>query len=410
MRILQCGVAYSPNVGDGLIATCMAHAVGRLVPGASMQSLDLAGRTGFAGEDRRSGLLGRSGALRLLSALPGPARRAAVRFILGRRLNALEPEWSAMLDDADAVIIGGGQLFADADLNFPLKIGRLATLLSAKGLPVAVHAAGATGHWSAEGRALFGELEATRLLSVGLREAGSMGHWRDQAAFGPEPTLALDPGLLTADAIPAQPPGTEAPVGLGIADATLLDYHAEDGVAGGGVAFQVRLVQALVKAGYPVLLFCNGAEEDALALDQVRTHPALAPLVASGQVEAAPRPLTPDALARTVARCRGIVAHRLHAIIAAYSYGLPALALGWDAKVASFQREVGREAHTLTDPDVSPADVAAAARAAIADPVPEADRAAMAARALEDMATTLRRLGLPVVRRTAAEGGEDRVA
>ncbi|MEL6208760.1 MAG: polysaccharide pyruvyl transferase family protein, partial [Pseudomonadota bacterium] len=139
MRILQCGVAYSPNVGDGLIASCMAYAVGRLLPGATMVSLDLAGRTGFAEDDTRSGLLGRTGALRLLSALPGPARRAAVRLMLERRLKALEPEWSAMVAGADAAIIGGGQLFADADLNFPLKIGRLATLLSERSLPVAIH-------------------------------------------------------------------------------------------------------------------------------------------------------------------------------------------------------------------------------------------------------------------------------
>ncbi|MEM9761879.1 MAG: polysaccharide pyruvyl transferase family protein [Pseudomonadota bacterium] len=410
MRILQCGVAFSPNVGDGLIASCMAYAVGRLLPGATLVSLDLAGRTGFAEDDTRSGLLGRTGALRLLSALPGTARRTAVRFMLERRLKALEPEWSAMVAEADVAIIGGGQLFADADLNFPLKIGRLTRLLAERRLPVAIHAAGATGHWSAEGSTLFEGLGGTTLRSVGLRDTGSIGHWEAQAAFGPEPTLTLDPGLLTGDAFPAPGPEASAPIGLGIADATLLAYHAEGGVAGGGVDFQARLAGALAKAGYPVLLFCNGAEEDARALDQVQLHPALAPLIADGQVTAAPRPLTPEALARTVARCRGIVAHRLHAIIAAYAYGLPALALGWDAKVASFHREVGREAHTLTDPEIGPVDVAAAARAAMADPVPEAKRAAMAARALADMATTLQRLGLPAAHPAAAEGGEDRVA
>lgn len=410
MRILQCGVAYSPNVGDGLIASCMAYAVGRLLPGATMVSLDLAGRTGFAEDDTRSGLLGRTGALRLLSALPGPARRAAVRLMLERRLKALEPEWSAMVAGADAAIIGGGQLFADADLNFPLKIGRVATLLSARTLPVAIHAAGVTGHWSREGSAHFGALGGATLRAVGLRDTGSIGHWQQQAAFGPEPALTLDPGLLTGDAFPASAPGAAAPIGLGIADATLLAYHAEGGVAGGGVDFQAQLAKALAKAGYPVLLFCNGAEEDARALDKVQLHPALAPLIADGQVTAAPRPLTPEALARTVARCRGIVAHRLHAIIAAYAYGLPALALGWDAKVASFHREVGREAHTLTDPNVCPADVAAAVRAAMADPVPEARRAAMAARALADMAATLRQLGLPVAHPAEAADGEDRVA
>ncbi|MEM6677799.1 MAG: polysaccharide pyruvyl transferase family protein [Pseudomonadota bacterium] len=404
MRILQCGVAYSPNVGDGLIASCMAYAVGRLLPGAEMVSLDFAGRRGFASEDRRSGLLGRTGALHLLSMMPGPARRAMVRAILGRQLHAQRSDWQAMIDEADAVIIGGGQLFADSDLNFPLKLGGLAALLATHRLPVAIHAAGVTGGWSAEGRALFGRLDEAPLRAVGLRDAGSIKHWQDQAGFGPTAILALDPGLLAAEAIPAPPRSTDAPIGLGIADPTLLSYHAEAGVAGGGLAFQVALAERLAEAGHRVLLFCNGAEEDARAVDRVGTHPALAHFVETGHIEVAPRPLTPHALAHTVASCRALVAHRLHAIIAAYAYGIPAVALGWDAKVASFHREVGRESFTLSDPRVDAGAVAGALGGVLDHPIAEAERAAMAARALADMAATLRCLGLPALDPGAAKG------
>lgn len=403
MRILQCGVAYSPNVGDGLIAACMAHAVERLLPGAEFRSLDIAGREGFAEEDRRAGgPFGRATLLRLLSALPPSLRRFAVRRHLSAKLSALEPGWRRALEEADAVILGGGQILADADLNFPLKIGRLARLAAeakgGAGLPLAIHAAGVTGGWSGEGRTLFALLADTRLAAIGLRDAGSVEHWRDQADFGPAPMLTRDTGLLTAAAFPRPRGGDRraGPVGLGIADPALLSYHAEGGVAGAGIDFQVALAATLAAEGNDVLLFCNGAEEDANALDCVAAHPRLARLVASGRVRAAPRPLVPAALAGIVAGCGGMVAHRLHALIAAYSYGVPAVALGWDRKVASFHEQVGRGAYTLTDGAAAVEDIAATLRRAVADPVPDIERAAAADAALQDMARTLAALGLPV--------------
>ncbi|MEM7526909.1 MAG: polysaccharide pyruvyl transferase family protein [Pseudomonadota bacterium] len=409
MRLLQCGVAFSPNVGDGLIASCMAYGLERLMPGAEMRSLDLAGREGFAAPIRgsaRGGLMGRAGALRVLRELPGPARRFAVRTHLLRRLAAIEPQWTEMVAEADAVIIGGGQLFADADLNFPLKIGRLAQILAAAGVPVAIHAAGATARWSDEGAGLFGALEQTALVGVGLRDDRSIQHWREEAGFGPAPRLALDPGLLTADAFPSPPPAPDAPIGLGIADSTLLAYHAEGGVAGGDIGFQAALAAALAggEDGGAVLLFCNGAEEDARALDRVFAHPLLSSLVQSGRVRAAPRPLTPEALARTVAGCRGIIAHRLHALIAAHAYALPTLALGWDEKVASFHALAGRGAYTVTDPSVTPDATAAIARLALRHPVDLAARAALADSALADLAETLALLGVVAASPLGAAG------
>ena len=333
MRIVQFGLPYSPNLGDGIIAECFAHGVGEVAPEARVVSIDLSGRTGFG----HTVVANRARALALLKRLPRPARHALVQIRLGRVLSWATPLWREALEGADLSVIGGGQLFSDADLNFPLKVARAADLAHAAGVPVAVHAAGVAGNWSRRGTALFARLFEAELRDVGLRDAPSVAAWRAQTGGrGPIPWLARDPGLLAADCY--GPVEADERVGLCIAAADILSYHAEEGLASGTGIF-ADLARALMAEGHALRLFSNGAEEDDAALAAVAE--ALAAEVADGRVAVAPRPLRPATLAGTVASCRAVVAHRLHACIVAFAYGRPVIGLGWDRKVESFFASVG---------------------------------------------------------------------
>jgi hypothetical protein len=46
-RIVIFNVKYSSNLGDGLIALCLESAIRTALPGAAVDSQDLAGRTKF---------------------------------------------------------------------------------------------------------------------------------------------------------------------------------------------------------------------------------------------------------------------------------------------------------------------------------------------------------------------------
>lgn len=352
MKLVIFGLGYSPNLGDGVIADCLAHAARTLVPGLQVEALDLSGRTGFGAVT----LANRDRALRLLAALPRWLRHVLVRWKLGRMLDAAMPRWQEACRDAGAVLIGGGQLLSDADLNFPLKIARAARLARDAGLPVAVHAAGVSRNWSPAGRALFSGLFSTDLRAVGLRDAPSIAAWTAQTGGRPPaPVLARDPGLLAAECYgPA--PRRAGWVGVCVTDPAILGYHAEGAVAGAGAGFYDGLVRALAARGRRVLLFCNGAEEDRRALAALAGP--LADLVARGQVELAPSPDRPAALAHLIGGLDGLVAHRLHACILGYAYGRPVVGLGWDRKVESFFASVGAGRFCLTDPPVTPAAAA----------------------------------------------------
>lgn len=89
MKLVIFGLGFSPNLGDGVIADCLTHAVQGALPGAEVVALDLSGRTGF-GEVM---VAGRTRVLKLLGTLPLPLRHALVRWRLGRMLDAIEPRW-----------------------------------------------------------------------------------------------------------------------------------------------------------------------------------------------------------------------------------------------------------------------------------------------------------------------------
>lgn len=362
MKLVQFGLPFSPNLGDGLISDCFAHGVGRVRPGARVVAVDLSGRRDFG----EAVVANRARALAVLRRLPRPARHALVEVKLGRVLSRALPAWRRALAGADLAVIGGGQLFSDADLNFPTKVAAAARLARQEGVPVAVHAAGVARNWSPRGTTLFEHLYEADLRHVGLRDAPSIDAWRAQTGGrGPAPARSRDPGVLALDCY--GPVDADDRVGLCVAAPEILSYHAERGGAGTGAAagpaFFEDLARALLARGHRLRLFCNGAEEDADAL--ARLSAALCD--AGGAVETAPVPDRPEALARLVGGCSAVIAHRLHACIVAVSYGRPVVGLGWDRKVESFFDEVGAP-EAFAPAGTPPARIAERAGCAAAPP------------------------------------------
>lgn len=364
MKVVQFGLRFSPNVGDGIIAECLAHAIRKTVPGARVEMVDLSGRRAFGQVLVRNRAL----ALRVLGWLPAPVRRAMVKARIGRMLDRAEPEWARVVKGANVVILGGGQILADADLNFPLKVARAVKVVKAARVPLALHAVGVQGGWSAEGRALFATVLGADLRQVGLRDEGSRQAWlAETGGRGPAPLLTRDPGLLAAACYGPVPPTGR--VGICVTDPAILRYHADAEVAGAGaagIAFFRDLVQAVTAAGHKVTLFCNGAAEDRAALDAVIGDPAVAAMVLAGAVSLTPPPETPRDLALAIGGMAAVVAHRLHACIVAWSYGVPVVGLGWDRKVESFFASVGASAFFAGDGATTAAAVAQRLTAALA--------------------------------------------
>lgn len=346
-KVVLFNVKYSPNLGDGVIAECLEYGLRRHGRFSDVRSVDLAGRTSYGrpGNGNRRAMV-----LSILDRLPEWGRDAVVMGALGHTLRRrLRPAWRKELHDADVVVFGGGQLIQDGDLNFPMKLSAAAEECTRLNLPVAVHAVGVARSRSFRGRQMLASpLQAATNVFLSVRDVQSSDNL---GSYGFAPHLVCgDPGLLASRVWPVvRKPQTATPlVGVCITHPAVLRHHAGDAAQldeAGAIACYVAMVENLAENGSDVVCFTNGAGEDEVMLQLVRGALAAAP---SGQsrVRFAPRADNPQILAELIAGLDALVAHRLHAAIVAYSYGVPAVGLRWDDKLAAFFGTVGLGAHT----------------------------------------------------------------
>jgi polysaccharide pyruvyl transferase WcaK-like protein len=342
-RILLFNVKHSPNLGDGLLVECMEREIESQLGEARVESVDLAGRSRYA-----PGRAGRALALSMLQASPLPVRHAASKLLLGSLLSRkLQPLWREKLRGADAAIVGGGNLFSDSDLNFPLKLRAAMAVARESATPLGVFAVGVSDNWSVQGEALFADaLAGAPLFHASVRDARSAEIWNRR--LGPmgvaAPSVVCDPGLLASAHFATAPrPARDTPeVGVGVMHPASIKYHSDEHCASADrqIEWTLAFVSACLAQGWTVRLFTNGSPEDEAHLRSLA--PALAALDGGERVGVEPRFETPGDLAWFVSGLDLMYAHRLHANIAAYSYAVPQVGFSWDAKLKSFLAEVGR--------------------------------------------------------------------
>ncbi|MEM1342024.1 MAG: polysaccharide pyruvyl transferase family protein [Pseudomonadota bacterium] len=331
-------VKFSPNLGDGLLSECLEGAL--IEHGASPQtrSADLAGRTAYGDT-----MAGRGAIMKTLDALPGGLRQFVVRAPLAiQSRRKWMPHYLEHLAQAEAVAIGGGNLLADQDLNFPTKIALALRACATRDVPVAFYACGMGQKWSSEGeRRVRSALRACPPRAVFLRDQMSKERWDSMfaEASGQEAIVVRDPGLLarqTYGAVTKAPHGGPR-IGISVMSHIAIRYHAEAGQSEAALLqWYADLAIELIGQGAQVTLFTNGASEDNIALEAVTAK--LSGLREKVDVVV---PNTPKELSDIVGGLTGLVAYRMHALISAYSHRVPFLALKWDEKVDAFLESVG---------------------------------------------------------------------
>lgn len=346
-RIAIFNVKYSPNLGDGIIAECLEFALKSQLPGASVFSLDLAGRKNWASEGE-----GRSRALKLalLDRMPRWLRDLSITAMIGQKLyRHLLPQWRSALKNADFVVFGGGQLIQDGNLNFPLKLAAAARECRARSLPTAVFGVGAAKITSRFGRKLISSLVSSPgSFHIAARDKQSAANL---SALGCTPVLCRDPGLLASKLWPASPrsPRVRPLVGVCITHPAVLSHHADKHSGKkepNALELYRTMISQLVSNGYDVLCFTNGAFEDELFVPSV-VKGLGGGKGAGGSVRVAARSRNPRELAQLIGSLDTVIAHRLHATIVAYSYGVPAIGFQWDSKLDAFFESVRFDDHVM---------------------------------------------------------------
>lgn len=359
MKVRLLNVRYSPNLGDGLLVECLETRCRAHLPGADVRSVDLAGRTDFG-----QGWNHRRRALRTLNWLPSPVRQCLAGAVLQAKIvHKLAAHYERHLEDSDAIVVGGGHLLSDVDLNFPLKLRAALRVAARHRIPVWVHACGVSTRWSPLGRAILRDVwRDVRLVDVAVRDAASKAAWDAHLAgvTGLTARIVRDPGFLTAGVYGA---GAAAGsrrnhrVGLGVIGPEAIAHHGGPRVRTETLlAWFTELAQHLSRAGKKLTIVSNGSLEDehfARLLERaLGASPQDAPRVLL------PRHSLPADLVATLAGLESLVAFRMHALIAAASLGVPTFALAWDRKVQTIMHSIGRAEHYYDVTAIPPAEIA----------------------------------------------------
>ncbi|MDQ3688729.1 MAG: polysaccharide pyruvyl transferase family protein [Chloroflexota bacterium] len=341
-RLILCGGAYSDNLGDAVIADCLVYALGRHLPQTQIVKMDISGRV----ESRRVGFGPKGRIQAVMNALPQALGGYLV--LLGGSLyvkRTVEPTWQHLLEDHDTVIIGGGQLFQDEQLNFPLKMWWLTRNLRRSHARHVVYSVGVSSEWSKLGRMLFRPVfRGPELLYCSVRDRGSR---RNLLAHLPETSrvdvqIDPDPALLAGFAYEAatRTVPKQFDIGIGIMHPRTVRIDARQRhMTPAMLSHRWRaLIGALLDRDLRVALFTNGAREDEeyvqRLVDDLRGQPGLVVL---------PRPISATDLVINIARMRTVIAHRLHASIVGYALGTPTLGLLWDPKLEEFYSACERD-------------------------------------------------------------------
>lgn len=369
MKCAIAAVKFSDNLGDGIIFEALSRCLLHLRPGLEISAVDLSGRTSFGGEHTQR----RRRSTGVIAKLPKPLRPLLplVKFgVVDRK--RLQQHFRSEIGGSDYLIIGGGHLLADANLNFPTKLAVLASAIRDMRLPVAFYAVGAS-RWSwAARRLLRGVFSGLDVRWLSVRDVDSQALVRaDLSGVKTAPVQATyDPAIACSRFIPAARQATSGRKRIGVnvigTEWLILDANSDGGARVFDIAAYRDLVNLILSNGHDVALMTNGAEEDHEQL--LRITAAVAPQIEEGRVTVIPRAKDPLELIQQVGGLDGLVSHRLHANIVAYSYGVPAIGLEWDKKVPSFFAAVGRAQFCLPPAKQTPEIIADALQAALAMP------------------------------------------
>ncbi len=378
MKVVLVNARYRANLGDGVIAECIEFGLRQRLPEINILNCDLAGRTAHRDSPEAFRMLARN----LLPITPDAVKKSVyIRLLAAIVRTRLLPHYDRSVNGANVAIVGGGHLFTDADLNFPVKLAAAASIIRDRNLPIAIHAVGVGADWTAEGAELFDEAFAgADIVWASVRDELSKTRWRRHfgAVDVPTPRVSMDPSML-AGKVFASSERLSAPrrnrplVGLCITHPSNLLSQSE--VSGAehfapNVEFYRGCIESLAADECDILLFTTGARDDEAYLRRCAPPSYLAKF-SENQVLVSKQSKTPAELVATIGRCDAVVAHRLHACIIAYAFKIPHVGLTMNAKLNALFDMVGRRDFLLGPSNVDPASMTAAVRRALETPISE---------------------------------------
>ncbi len=341
-KIVIAGEIYSPNLGDGVIHQCLVYLYQKMNPALEIMPLDISGREGWVppSQQRLTANLSRLGR----QSFPKLYRWLNVARLTVNYRRFWKSRWRKTLMKAEALIVGGGQLIMDNDLDFPCKLRLLTGLAQEMDIPVYFQAVGVGARWSRTGKKWVQSF-LQPATGISVRDEESRRNCYILLARE-DIHLTADPAFWSDEVYDTPHPRREGWIGIGLLNLVDFNTHRlKDELLSLNqyLAFWRKVGNEFLQRGYAVEYFTNGnVLDEALAARLRRGEDKM-----ERKFSNANRPVIPSELAGRVSSYQAVFAARYHANLLAGVYGIPAVGLDWDEKVRQFYRDMGCEERVI---------------------------------------------------------------
>lgn len=343
-NIIIAAVPFSPNLGDGIIHEALEFSISSHKQNVILHTLDIAGRLDYGAN--YSNIKSSTSSLKYFVAIPKFIRiiivLCYVQYLYYKRL---KPVYHNKLSISSIMIIGGGQLFSDVDLNFPIKLYFLLKQARKTNTSIIIYGAGISSNISRIGEWLFAKLLNSNLIkNVYLRDDVSIQNYFKYRFINKRIQEVWDPGILISRKYPKIFDKKKKYIGIGVSSPMNLKYSGDSFVEINYDSVLLKIITHLISLNKNILLFTNGTIEDEEYKERLYTK------ISSDEkrnICLASRPNRPLDLVNIITETEYIISQRLHANIIAYSYKIPSIGIVWDKKLVGFFKKIKREGMLL---------------------------------------------------------------
>lgn len=339
MKYVIAAVPFSDNLGDGVIADNLVSFLRR----SNITDIELCD---ISYRHEVSTFKNKESTMEYFLKFPQFIRQLIVLLFFSLKYFRVGRKYlHTKLVNCDRLLIGGGQLISDVDLNFPLKLYFLIKMAEKFDVETKIVAVGVANKWNWLSKRLMKRvLTSPTIVNIAVRdELSKINLQQHFNIFNVEilPDPALMSTLVSEYKNDNDNKSLEKVVGFGVADIEGLNYSSD--IVNTHNDNDIKYIASIVKknnsAGIKVALFTNGASEDERFL-----HESIIPMLKKeGLIYSyIDRCKTPTELVEKISGFDFVVAYRLHANIIASSFKIPYYAIGWDNKVISFFKSQNR--------------------------------------------------------------------
>ena len=321
-KVLIIAEKYSSNLGDSLIYSVVNSIISK---DYKTDSIDLSGRTNFTYNEssKYNGKLNFT--RKIYKFLKHNFKKIGI-YIIGNSMKKVNKQFESNFIkkvnefQPDCILFAGGQMFMD---SFFSQILFVIKYCKKRKTPVLFNACGCSNKmFFYEKKCIKKILNNDSVKYVSLRDKYDIVKKLDKRGIVFE---TYDTALLSSDYF-KKTKAIDNKIGIGIMFSNFYEYKEQ-------FNFWTSILNDLENRNVKYEIFCNGSIDDYNFIKDICSKNGI------NFSKVLKRPKTYMELIDVICRFNIILSMRLHSLIIAYSYGIPAIAISWDSKVREFYKK-----------------------------------------------------------------------